>query len=74
MIFNQRARGIREDKNITQDQLAEMLGVSRATVNRYENNKTDMKLTYAIKLAKTYNISLDYIAGLTDENKPLPRK
>lgn len=71
MIFNQRAKNLREDLELTQDQIAELLNVSRATVNRYENDKYDMKLTYAIELAKIYNVSLDYIAGLTDEQKPL---
>ncbi|MCM1114543.1 MAG: helix-turn-helix domain-containing protein [Clostridium sp.] len=71
MIFNQRAKNLREDLDLTQEQIAELLNVSRVTVNRYENDKYDMKLTYAIELAKIYNVSLDYIAGLTDEPRPL---
>ena len=71
MIFNQRAKNIREDLDLTQDDIAKLLNVSRATINRYENDKYDMKFTYAIELAKAYNISLDYIAGLTDEPRPL---
>ena len=71
MIFNQRAKNLREDLDLTQEEIAEMLNVSRATVNRYENDRYDMKLTYAIELAKAYNVSLDYIAGLIDEPKPL---
>ncbi len=74
MIFNQRARDLREDLDLTQEELAQKLNVSRATVNRYENDKFDMKFTYAIELAKLYNVSLDYIAGLTDTVKPLPKK
>ena len=71
MIFNQRAKNHREDLDLTQDEVAQLLNVSRATVNRYENDRYDMKLTYAIELAKVYNVSLDYIAGLTNERKPL---
>lgn len=74
MIFNQRAKNIREDLDLTQDDIAKLLNVSRATINRYENDKYDMKFTYAIELAKAYNISLDYIAGLTDEPRPLYKK
>lgn len=74
MIFNQRARDIREDMDMTQDEVAKKIGVSRITVNRYENDKYDMKLTYAIELAKIYNISLDYIAGLTDTPRPLYKR
>lgn len=74
MTFNQRARDLREDMGMTQEELATAIGVSRETVNRYENDKFDMKFTYAIALAKLYNVSLDYIAGFTDEPTPLPKK
>ena len=74
MIFNQRAKNLREDLDLTQDEVAQLLNVSRATVNRYENDRYDMKLTYAIELAKVYNVSLDYIAGLTNERKPLVKR
>lgn len=71
MIFNQRARNLREDLGLSQDEIAQKLCVSRATVNRYENDRYDLKLSYAIELAKIYNVSLDYLTGLTDEPKPL---
>ncbi len=71
MIFNQRARNLREDLDLSQDYIAQKLGVSRATVNRYENDKYDLKLSYAIKLAQIYNVSLDYLTGLTDDPRPL---
>lgn len=71
MNFNQRARDIREDLDLSQEYIAEKLGVSRATVNRYENDKFDLKLSYAIELAKIYNVSLDYLTGLIDEPRPL---
>ena len=74
VIFNQRAKNLREDLDLTQDDVAKLLNVSRATVNRYENDRYDMKFTYAIELAKAYNVSLDYIAGLTNEIKPLPKR
>ncbi len=72
--FNQRARDLREDMEMTQEELAVAIGVGRETVNRYENDKFDMKFTYAIVLAKLYNVSLDYIAGFADEPMPLPKK
>lgn len=71
MIFNQRARNLREDLGLSQDEIALKLGVSRATVNRYENDRYDLKLSYAIELAKIYNVSLDYLTGLIDEPRPL---
>lgn len=71
MIFNQRARNLREDLGLSQDDIALKLGISRATVNRYENDRYDLKLSYAIELAKIYNVSLDYLSGLTDDPRPL---
>lgn len=71
MLFNQRARNLREDLDLSQNYIAQKLGVSRATVNRYENDKYDLKLSYAIKLAQIYNVSLDYLTGLTDDPRPL---
>lgn len=54
MDINQRVRDLREDMDLTQEDIAELLGVSRATVNRYENNIYDIKLSYAIKLCKNF--------------------
>lgn len=71
MIFNQRAKDLREDLDLTQEYIAEKLKISRATVNRYENDRYELKLTYAIELAKIYNVSLDYLTGLIDEPRPL---
>ena len=71
MIFNQRARNLREDLGLSQDEIALKLGISRATVNRYENDRYDLKLSYAIELAKIYNVSLDYLTGLIDDPRPL---
>lgn len=71
MIFNQRARNLREDLGLSQDEIAFRLGISRATVNRYENDRYDLKLSYAIELAKIYNVSLDYLTGLIDDPRPL---
>lgn len=73
MIFNQRARNLREDLGMSQEYVAQQLNISRATVNRYENDRFDLKLSYAIELAKIYNVSLDYLTGLTDEPRPLKK-
>ena len=71
MIFNQRARNLRENMNLSQEYIAKKLNISRATVNRYENDKFELKLSYAIELAKIYNVSLDYLTGLIDEPRKL---
>lgn len=69
MNISERIRNLREDNDLTQQDIADKLKISRATVNRFENNIFEIKLCYAIELAKIFNVSLDYIAGLKDEQK-----
>ena len=71
IIYIRRIRDLREDKDKTQDEIAEYLKIDRKTYNRIENGTSQIKLETAIKLARYYNISLDYIAGFTDEPKKI---
>ncbi len=65
----QRIRDLREDVDLTQRKLAEMLGMHRTTYARYESGEREVPLSFAITLAKFYNVSLDYLAGLTNNRK-----
>lgn len=67
MPYYRRLRDLREDNDLTQNQLVEKLGVHKTTYTNYEQGKRDLPLSLAIKLAKFYNVSLDYLAGLTNE-------
>lgn len=69
MLYIERIRGLREDKDKNQEEIAEYLKIDRKTYNRIENGISPLKFEIAIKLARYYNISLDYIAGFTDEPK-----
>lgn len=69
MPYYRRIRDLREDNDLTQTQLVEKLGMYKTTYTNYEQGKRDLPLAFAIKLAKFYNVSLDYLAGLTNENK-----
>ncbi|MGN0460953.1 MAG: helix-turn-helix domain-containing protein [Ruminococcus sp.] len=71
MPYYRRLRDLREDHDLTQNQLVEKLGMHKTTYTNYEQGKRDLPLDFAIKLAKFYNISLDYIAGLTNESRKL---
>ena len=62
-----RIRDLREDADLSQRQLAEELGMYKTTYARYETAERDIPLGFAIRLAKYYGVSLDYLAGLTDE-------
>lgn len=68
-----RIRDMREDKDLTQKQIGELLNMSQTGYNQYEIGKNDIPTKILIKLAKFYNTSTDYLLELTDEKKPYPR-
>ena len=65
-----RIRDLREDADLFQKQIAEILHIHEKTYRRYEVGEREIPFNIAIMLAKYYNVSLDYIAGLI--NKPYP--
>ncbi|ODA40244.1 helix-turn-helix transcriptional regulator [Desulfosporosinus sp. BG] len=65
-----RLRDLREDKDLTQQQLATLLKVNQTTYSRYESGALDIPSTSLIKLAEFYNTSIDYLVGLTNNKKP----
>jgi len=67
MTYQERIRELREDNDFTQSQVAELLGVHQTTYSQYELNKRPMPIDCLIILCKYYNVSADYILGLTNE-------
>ena len=70
-MYFRRLKDIREDNNLTQKNVAEFLNMKQQQYSRYENGTNEIPFEYIIKLAKFYNISIDYLAELCDEPKPL---
>ena len=70
----ERLRNMREDKDMTQKEIAEILNMSQTGYNQYEIGKNDIPTKILIKLAIYYNTSIDYLLGITDEKKPYKRK
>ena len=66
MAYYRRLRDLREDNDLTQNLLVELLGMHKTTYTNYEQGKREIPFELAIRLAKIYNVSLDYIAELTD--------
>lgn len=66
MRYYPRLRDLREDMDLTQDQLVQMLKMHKTTYTNYEQGKREPPFELIIKLAKFYNVTTDYIAGLTD--------
>lgn len=71
MRYAKRLRDIREDHDLTQADIAKVLGTTYQYYSTYESGKRDLPFSRAIQLAKYYNVSLDYLAGVIDEAKPL---
>lgn len=72
MFIYPRLLGLRESHNIPQRVLADLLGISVQQYSLYERGEREIPLHHVIELAKYYNVSLDYITGLTD-NKQLKK-
>ena len=69
MYFYQRIRDLREDNDMTQKVVASELGITTQQYSLYERGDREIPFHHAITLAKLYNVSLDYIAGLTNNKK-----
>jgi len=63
----ERIRALREDHDLTQHSIATILHVAQTTYSDYEKGKVRIPLECLIKLAKIYDVNLDYIAGISDE-------
>ena len=74
MKFYQRLKDLREDHELKQEDIAKMLNTSRPQYTRYETGVQELPMHHFITLARYYNVSLDYLAGLIDAPKPLYRK
>ena len=70
MIMSNRLRDMREDRDLTQKALADFLKVHQTTYSDYEIGKLNVPIDVFIKLAKFYNTSIDYLAGITDNPTP----
>lgn len=66
MKYGERLKILRERKELSQTEVANILKTSQSYYAQYERNARQMPFERAIELAKYYGVSLDYIAGLTD--------
>ena len=66
-----RLKDLREDRDMTQQQVADYLNMKQPQYSRYERGYRDVPTDVLIKLAKLYNTSTDYILGLTNNSKPI---
>lgn len=71
MHIYQRLRDLREDHDKKQEEIALILKISRQQYQLYESGKRELPMHHFITLARYYNVSLDYLAGLIETPKKL---
>lgn len=71
MFVYQRLKDMREDSDKKQEDIASILNITRQQYQLYESGKREMPMHHFTVLARYYNVSLDYLAGLTDTPRKL---
>lgn len=68
-MYFERIKNIREDNDLTQKEIVQILGISRANYSAMENGRISFSLLNISKIADYYNISIDYLLGLTNTKR-----
>ena len=63
MQYHKIIKNLRVDNNVSQQTIADFIGIDRVTYNRLENEKYSIKFDYIIKIAEFYKVPIDYLAG-----------
>ena len=66
MDYRERLRAVREDRDLTQAQVGKLLNKSQQGYSHIESGRAELKIDDLIKLCRYYNLSADYMIGLTD--------
>lgn len=66
MAYYPRLRDLREDRDLKQEDIAKIIGTDQSYYAKYENGKRPIPFERIIQLADFYNVSIDYIAGRTN--------
>ncbi|MCD8039327.1 MAG: helix-turn-helix domain-containing protein [Lachnospiraceae bacterium] len=74
MNYMVRMRNLREDNDLTQQEIAKLLDTSQTMYARYERGANEMPIRHLIRLAQYYNVSTDYLLGLTNDKTEFPKK
>lgn len=73
-MFLVRLRGLREDNDLTQAQVAEILGTSQTMYARYERGANEMPLHHFVAICKLYNVSADYLLCTEPDRKKAQKR
>ena len=72
--FIEKLRGLREDNDLTQTQIAEILGTSQTMYARYERGANEMPIHHLVTLCKFYNVSADFLLDTPPDPKRKQKK
>ena len=72
--YGNRLRDLREDHDLAQKQLADLLNIHQTTYSDYELGRVNIPVTSLHTLADFYNVSIDYLLCRTNTKKPYPKK
>jgi len=64
-----RIRDLREDADLSQTKLAQKLGMSQTRYSKYETGENDIPTNILIKLSRIYNVSIDYMLGISNQKQ-----
>jgi transcriptional regulator with XRE-family HTH domain len=73
-MYQNRLRDLREDRDLKQKNLADLLQVHQTTYSDYELGRLNIPISVLHTLADFYNVSIDYLLGRTNEKQPYPKK
>lgn len=71
MDYRERLRNVREDRDLTQAEVGKVLNKSQQGYNHIEAGRAELKIEDLIRLCRYYDLSSDYLIGLSDEPKSL---
>lgn len=73
-VIGERLLGLRRDADLTQDDLAAILCINKHSISSYERNKSEPPDAIKVAIARYFNVSVDYLLGLTDVPAPIDRR
>ena len=74
IMYQLRLRDLREDRDLKQKDLAEMLQIHQTTYSDYELGRLNIPIAVLHTLADFYGVSVDYLLGRTNQKQPFPKK
>lgn len=73
-MLYERIRNLREDKDMTQTDMAKILHIDQSTYSDYERGEINVPIEALIKISNCHETSVDYLVGKTNEKEPYPKK